>query len=143
MKLIVTVKGVDAVSLKVKRWVEFARAGLKLGTSEAGFIFETEAKALVPVATGMLRDSIHTEVIEDQPTRQLLAVTPVVEAANPYGITPAYARRIEFGFMGTDSLGRTYHQPAQPYMRAAYEARKADAEEAIRNGVLENLQGAR
>lgn len=143
MKLIVTVRGVDAISLKVKRWVDFARVGLKFGASEAAFIFENEAKAQVPVDTGMLRDGIHTETIEDAPTRQVLAVTPVVESGNKYGFDPAYARRIEFGFMGTDSLGRTYHQPAQPYMRTAFEMRKADAEEAIRNGVLENLQGAR
>ena len=30
-----------------------------------------------------------------------------------------YARRIEFGFVGPDSLGRNYNQAAQPYLRPA------------------------
>lgn len=34
--------------------------------------------------------------------------------------TVVYARRIELGFSGTDSLGRTYNQPAYPYFGPAY-----------------------
>jgi len=29
----------------------------------------------------------------------------------------AYARRLEYGFSGPDSLGRVYNQPPQPYVR--------------------------
>ena len=35
------------------------------------------------------------------------------------GTDVQYARRIEYGFEGEDSRGRTYHQPAQPYLRPA------------------------
>ena len=33
------------------------------------------------------------------------------------GSTVVYARRLELGFTGQDSLGRTYNQPAKPYLR--------------------------
>lgn len=35
------------------------------------------------------------------------------------GTDVEYARRIEFGFVGADSLGRVYNQAAQPYLRPA------------------------
>jgi hypothetical protein len=48
-----------------------------------------------------------------------------MEEAGPYaafvGPTMIYARRIELGFSGPDSLGRVYHQPPRPYVRPAYE----------------------
>ncbi len=37
------------------------------------------------------------------------------------GWTAAYAARIEFGFTGEDSLGRTFKQPAQGFVRRAVE----------------------
>jgi hypothetical protein len=40
-----------------------------------------------------------------------------------------YAARIEFGFHGTDSLGRKYNQAAQPYLRPAWEEKRATAME--------------
>lgn len=39
----------------------------------------------------------------------------------PYGL------RLEFGYSATDSLGRTYNQPARPHVRPAIEAKKAEA----------------
>lgn len=38
------------------------------------------------------------------------------------GSAVVYARRIELGFTGTDSLGRFYNQPAYPYLRPALSA---------------------
>ncbi len=37
------------------------------------------------------------------------------------GPTAIYSRRIELGFDGTDSIGRTYHQPPYPYFRPAFQ----------------------
>jgi hypothetical protein len=34
------------------------------------------------------------------------------------GSTVVYAARVEFGFVGKDSLGRTFNQPAKSYLRA-------------------------
>lgn len=35
------------------------------------------------------------------------------------GTTVVYAPRVEFGFTGTDSLGREYNQPAKSFLRSA------------------------
>jgi hypothetical protein len=49
-----------------------------------------------------------------------------MEEAGPYaafvGPTMIYARRIELGFSGPDSLGRVYHQAPRPYVRPVFEA---------------------
>ena len=46
------------------------------------------------------------------------------ESQGPYaafvGPTMIYARRVELGFSGPDSLGRVYKQPPRPYVRPAY-----------------------
>jgi hypothetical protein len=105
-------------------------------------LFETAAKQYVPVLTGNLRDHIHTEQVIDEPLRQEVIVTPVVESSNEYGFDPAYARRIELGFVGVDSLGRNYHQAPQPYMRPAFEEQKEAAHETIVRNVKEEVVNA-
>jgi len=142
MKLTTNITGFDALSLRFKYLISAAQTGLKLGVSEAAGLFETEAKAIVPVKTGALRDAIHTETVTDEGERQVLAVTPAYPAENPYGFEPAYARRIEYGFVGTDSLGRVYHQAPQPYMRPAFDGQKADATAAIKSGVIDQVIAA-
>lgn len=139
MTLTVQLKGVDAVSLRTKALIKAAQQGLKFGVSEAGQILEDEAKTLVPVDTGHLRDSIHQELVESTETRQVIKVTPAYDEPNPWGFEPAYARRIEYGFVGSDSLGRHYHQAAQPYMRPAFDTKQDEARDAIKNGIYDEL----
>jgi hypothetical protein len=69
---------------------------------------ETQAKRLCPVDTGRLRSSISHELGRD--VRGLHARV---------GSNVVYARRIELGFDGVDSLGRRYSQHPRPYLRAA------------------------
>lgn len=64
------------------------------------------AKGAVPRVTSTLFRSIHIEDVRD-------------ELAVAVGTDVEYARRIEYGFAGIDSRGRTYNQPAQPYLRPA------------------------
>lgn len=142
MILTARVEGLDSLSLKVKYMIIAARQGLKEGVSEAGGIFEQEAKILVPVDSGNLRDAIHTEHTVDTPEVQQQTVTPAHEAGNRYGFDPAYARRIELGFVGQDSLGRNYHQAAQPYMAPAYENKKAEAVAAVKDGIYQRVDAA-
>lgn len=142
MRLTVQISGLDALSLKVSYLINAARDGLKLSVPEAAQLFTEEAKAIVPVDSGNLRDAIHAEVLEDSPERQIMQVAPFVEAGNEWGFDPAYARRIEYGFVGQDSLGRTFHQPAQPYMRPAFDAKQAEAAETIKTGIYDQLDSA-
>jgi hypothetical protein len=62
------------------------------------------------VLTGRLRQSIAWEV-----TVEPNAVVGRV------GTNVVYARRLELGFVGTDSLGRNINQEARPYLRPSLE----------------------
>lgn len=139
MLLNVHISGLDQATAKVKYITTAARQGLKFGVGEAALLFETAAKEFVPVKTGRLRDAIHTETVTDEAEKQVLQVLPFVPAANKWGFDPPYARRIENGFSGTDSLGRTYNQAAQPYMRPAFDTKRTEAEAAIRDNVEESV----
>lgn len=139
MRLTVSITGLSELDLKVRYMREAAESGLRLSVPEAAQLFVEEAKALVPVDTGRLQEAIHAEVLEDEPMRQVMQVAPFYEAGNEYGFEPAYARRIEYGFFGKDKLGRDYHQAAQPFMRPAFDAKQAEARQAIVDGVSESL----
>lgn len=101
------------------RAMKTAMRGAALAHAASAGIKPIENSAIntAPLLTGNLRRSIHTEVVESSAT--------YAEAAT--GTDVEYAARIEFGFNGADSLGREYHQAAQPYMRPAYETMRADA----------------
>ena len=131
----------SALAAKLAAWKNAAESGLKTGVAAGAQLFEDEAEQLVPVRTGVLRGAIHTSQVADTPQVQTLAVSPTVDADNKYGFDPAYARRIEFGFIGTDSLGRHYHQAPEPYMRPAYEGKRDDAAAAITDGISNELAG--
>lgn len=70
------------------------------------------ARQRAPYRTGTLRRSIESDI--DQQTGDIIIV-----------VTAPYSRRIEYGFVGTDSRGRNYHQAAQPFMRPAWDEHRA------------------
>jgi hypothetical protein len=54
--------------------------------------------------------------------RRSIQLTPTREGENPVAYihtNSAQARRLEYGFRGTDSLGRRYNQPAYPHFQPA------------------------
>lgn len=141
MRLNATV-AIDRTSLIARYLREAASTGLRLSVPEAGQIIAEEAKTIVPVDTGNLRDHIHVEPVSQEDNRVVVAVTPADAAANEYGFDPAYARRIEYGFIGVDKLGRHFHQPAQPYMRPALDAKAEEATQTIKDGVIAQMDSA-
>ncbi len=64
-----------------------------------------------PVVRGTLRRSWRTQIITSGPSVFAARVGPTI----------IYARRIELGFKGTDSLGRLYDQAPKPYAKPAFE----------------------
>lgn len=79
---------------------------------------EGMAKVDVPVGeTGNLRASIQAVPEDDQ---SWVVYTNMV-----------YAARIEFGFVGADSLGRVYNQAPQPYLTPAVESARPGFIEAL------------
>jgi HK97 gp10 family phage protein len=82
------------------------RAAVKL----AGQAYANDVKAIAPYKTGTYRRSIHVEMSTEGIREVALIGTDV-----PYG------RRLEFGFMDTDSLGRKYQQYPRPHWRPTFD----------------------
>lgn len=101
-----------------------------------------EARLNVPVLTGHLRDSIHAEVVDANPDRYAMAVSPAVEAGNKWGIDPAYARAVEYGYLGMNSAGRMQNTPAQPYMRPAGDVMQGEARQRVVDSIYSELDSA-
>lgn len=146
----VQLRGMDKVSLGAGYMIRAAQNTLKVAVPDAAQVIAEEAKTIVPVDTGRLRDAIHVEPSSsgafpqciDRNEKQAVVVSPAYISQNEYGFSPPYARRIEFGFMGTDRLGRTYHQAAQPFMRPAFDTKKEEAAQMIKDQMFEALAGA-
>lgn len=78
------------------------------------------------IDTGILRSSIAAKV-----TKGGLSATIGV-----HDVTKVkYARRLEFGFVGTDSKGRTYNQAARPFVFPAFEQNKKDIKNRMRRAI--------
>jgi len=80
---------------------------LKLAANE----YKNDVQTGAPYKTGTLRRSIHVEpvsgIIKDGEGRAYVLV----------GTGLKYARRLEYGFIGPDKLGRIYNQAPHPYFR--------------------------
>ena len=109
---------------KVIRAAEQAK---KKALTEAALIVEGQAVSLAPVDTGNLKNSI-THQVKGEEAR--------------VGSNIVYAARLEFGFMGTDSMGRRYNQPAQPYLRPALDKNKSNIEKILGDVIGKDIEGA-
>ena len=90
------------------------RIGIASGVAgrKVALAFQAEGMANSPVKSGTLRRSWQTVPVSEGLTVFSAAVGP----------TTVYARRIELGFKGPDSLGRVYNQVGKPYVKPAYES---------------------
>ena len=107
---------------------ELSEQAVVRALTAGALLIENDAKANAPYKTGTLRRSIHTE--------QGDGMEVIV------GTDLDYAARVEFGFMQADSLGRNYHQPAQPYLRPAWDDNIDRAMEEIGVALGELLEAA-
>ncbi len=113
----------------VADWCKNAEEDLKKVVVASALEVFTEAQINAPVKDGTLRDSL-TVSLTAQPTIQPEGATAggeITAAVAGFelgqtiyaGFTVAYARRIEYGFTGVDSLGRYYDQRPQAFVRKA------------------------
>jgi len=112
---------------------EFKRALLGYGEQQlkkcsdilyrGGLIIANQAKQNLKdnnsVITGNLHDSITVAMDSDIPAQ--IGSKEAGGVAVLIGTNVIYAKRVEFGFVGTDSLGRNYHQLPKPYLRPAFD----------------------
>lgn len=133
LKANVRVTGDKELIAKFKRLSKAAQGSALVHAATAG-ILPIQNEAIVKVAkdTSDLARSIHTEVIARRQTYAEVST----------GTDKVYAARIEFGFHGADSLGRHYNQPAQPYMRPAFDTKKSAAESETRAALLDLVNAA-
>lgn len=81
-------------------------AAVKLAANE----YASDVKKDIPYQSGTLRRSIHVET-------EMEGLKPIALV----GTDVPYARRLEYGFIGEDSLGRVYHQMPKPIWRATFD----------------------
>lgn len=127
----VTVKGDKELKAAFKQLKAAARGPALMTAAKAGILpIQNEAVENAPYLSGTLKRSIHTEEVE-QSDHSAMVTT---------GTDLDYAARQEFGFNDTDTLGRTYHQSARPYMRPAYDNKRSEAinevQDALRDIIL-------
>jgi hypothetical protein len=123
---------------------------LELALAAGALLVVNAAKENAPVVTGTLRRSLHVGGFTE--------LTPDFAAGEGYddiggnhsdatgahlelGTDLAYAARIEFGFIGIDALGRSYHQEPAPYLRPAWDGTE-DAMQAEVMAALDQLLAA-
>ena len=130
----VQVSGGRELAARLNALAAGVRGPLLAAALEAGALhIQNEAKAQAPYRTGTLRRSLHTERVS----------VPGAIAAVAVGTDVPYARRIEYGFSGADSRGRVYHQPPRPYLRPAFDARRAAAVAEVQRVLAKLVAGAR
>lgn len=109
---------VRILSNRLPEFPGLVKLAVSAEVGRAGYRIEARAKQLVPKKTRTLMRSIHTTGPSGQPWT-LGDLTALI------GPSVKYGRRIEYGFMQADSLGRNYDQPARPYMRPAAEQERS------------------
>jgi HK97 gp10 family phage protein len=133
LKTTIKITGDKELLAKFKRMGAAAQGATLVHAATAG-ILPIQNEAIVKVAkdTGTLARSIHTETLKS--SRSYVEVTT--------GTDVVYAARIEFGFMQADKLGRHYNQPAQPYMRPAFDTKKKEAENETKAALSDLIYGS-
>jgi HK97 gp10 family phage protein len=125
------VTGVKELMAKLEKLSDAAKGkALETSVKAGAYVVEAEAKINIEkkdiVDTGNLLNSIQVKDVKSS--------GDIAEAS--IGTNVVYAARQEFGFVGTDSLGRVYNQPARPYLRPAID----ENHDKINDAVKENLK---
>jgi HK97 gp10 family phage protein len=133
MSITVQITGLDKLLAHFQRLGQAVRTeALGVALMSAAQPVVNSAQELCPVVTGTLRRSIHAELGSVEPDKATVLV----------GTDVVYARRIEWGFVGADSLGRVYHQGAQPYMRPAIDSNRDNVKTELNSALADQLRQA-
>jgi hypothetical protein len=97
-----------------------ALAALMVRISAAGAV-AVKKVALAVQAAGMAGTPVLSGTLRRSWTTKMVPAGGVGVYAAMVGPTMAYARRIELGFKGADSLGRVYDQAPKPYVKPAFD----------------------
>lgn len=124
------VSGLDDLLKKFDALADVGKAAkLETAAKAGGLPIINAAVQFAPKLSTNLARSIHQETIESSDNH-------VRTEIGPGGDASAYAARQEFGYSDTDALGRTYNQPAHPYMRPAYDTKRDEAVSEVKDVLL-------
>lgn len=140
--------GSESLAQKLQALSAAARSqALEQATVAGALLVQNAAKEAAPWITGTLRRSIHIGGHADLNPDHVEGKLPDPDVSGDHvtvyvGTDVEYARRIEFGFDGPDALGRTYHQPAQPYLRPALDENQAAVQREVGEALRDLLRAA-
>jgi HK97 gp10 family phage protein len=140
-----TVIGTKELIAKFNKLGEAARGkALENSLVAGGLLISNSAKDKAPYKTGTLKRSIHVGGHTAESSSGFTTNDEGGEYSDVggnkntqtgaeilVGTNLDYARRIEFGFSGADSLGRVFNQPAQAYLRPALDEEKENVNNEI------------
>lgn len=136
MAMTFEIRGGPELQKQLRKLTEATRVGAMEAAATAGaMIIMNAAKGFAPVRTGNLRRSIHTETVLRSPQKVTVSVgTDVIYAKQrEYGgvIVPRSAKMLAWqGPDGQWHFARRVYQKPTPFMRPAFDTRKAAAEAA-------------
>ena len=122
----VIVNGADALAAQLRTMGKVGDARMERLIRHYGYLLQTRVKARASgrpgpnVVTGDYRRSIGVQFYRD-PKAGFVAVI---------GTNKPQGARLEFGFHGMDSLGRSYDQPPYPHFGPAFDQTKPELESA-------------
>jgi hypothetical protein len=144
---------VQSFTLQVAGWAARAKRNVAAVTVITFQDMATEIIAAWPVKTGFSRASWYTSINAPPAGAAGRAQTgyQVAVAAARYklgdvlylGNTSAYARRLEYGFVGPDSLGRVYNQQGRFIVRGVMNRAQSIADRAAARVARGDAGGAR
>jgi hypothetical protein len=153
--LSVTIVGGAGLKRKLARLERSMRGEVLENATVAGaLLVANRMKQLAAVRTGTLRRSIHVGGHTDRTPD--FAQGPAADGVEFHDIGGArrsrdevevhvgtdvpYAARIEYGFVGADSLGRRYHQVARPFARPAFDETRDAVTKEVGEAVKDQLR---
>jgi hypothetical protein len=151
----VTVVGGAALKRKLGRLEESLRGQVLENAVTAGALLVANRwKQLAAYRTGTYRRSVHVgghtdrtpdfaqgpaqDGVEFHDVGGAIATRDYAEVK--VGTDVPYARRLEYGFFGTDRLGRRYHQAPRPAARPAFDETHDDVTKEIGEAVKDQLR---
>ena len=123
-----TLKGLGNFKAKIAQLKDGGVGLAKKAVFSGALIIQSLAVQKAAYKTGTLRRSITINVV----VKGQVVIARI-------GTNLEYARRIEYGFMDTDSRGRVYHQAARPYLRPAFDEGKAQANAEMKAALVAQL----
>ena len=143
-----TMSGMGDLKRKFRALGEIGQGKALFRVGVAGMlIIINDAKRRAAYLTGTLRRSLHVGGAAGETPdfdgglgtgyKDLGAGDISATRAEIFGGTDVpYGARIEFGYEDSDSLGRSYHQKAQPYLRPAFDTKGQAAIEEMRKAFV-------